>query len=123
LPHDAGPPPPPPGTCADGAYSEVEPNDLATQANPLLLGTTCGTLEVGSDVDWFTFDLGAAGATATIAFQSDGDAYMAIAGLGSNGSYVGKAGFSTTFKGTGQFYVRIYSPGAVQQSYAVIRSQ
>jgi len=77
---------------------------------------------VGSDVDWFAFDLGAGG-TATIAFEADADAYMAIAGLGSNGSYSGKSGFETTFQGDGMFYVRIYSFDTIAQSYRIVRTR
>jgi hypothetical protein len=113
--------PAPPGDCAPGATSEVEPNDQAIQGTQLEAGTTaCGTLIVGSDVDWFQFNLGEGGKT-TISFVTDGDAYVAIAGLGNNGTYSGRNNFKTSFEGNGAFYVRIYSPETKPQAYRISR--
>ncbi len=109
-------PPPQPGGCV----AEVEPNDQAVEGIQLTAGmTACGELIVGSDVDWYQFNLGQGGTT-TIAFVTDGDAYVAIAGL-NGGSYVGTNDFKTTFQGSGAFYVRIYSPNTKAQAYRITR--
>lgn len=108
--------PPPQGDCV----AEIEPNDQAVEGNQLAVGmTSCGNLVVGSDVDWLQFNLGQGGTT-TIGFVTDGDAYVAIAGL-NGGSYVGTNNFKTTFQGSGAFYVRIYSPNTKPQAYRITR--
>lgn len=114
---DAGakPPPSPSGDCV---YGELEPNDQAQQANDLVTGSTCGQLVVGSDVDWYLFDMGGGG-TVTISFQAEADAYIAMVGIVKSDSYTGKAGSRIQFYGEGKYYVRIYSFGTVAQGYQI----
>lgn len=63
--------PPPPVACS-GA-KEAEPNDDSNSPNALI-GTSCGSLVTGADVDWYTWTVASSGVVYEVALSASADA-------------------------------------------------
>ena len=112
------PPPPPPAGCSGTA--ESEPNDASNAANALV-GTRCGSLSSGSDLDWYAWSVASAGVAYDVSLTTAGDADVLM--WKSTGSgWVKLANTSTTriaatSSGSGNYVVAVRSAGGSPQTY------
>jgi hypothetical protein len=118
---DAGTASPPSGACP---VNETEPNDSYRQAGALDVAT-CGQLSSGSDQDWFTFTLGAAGIAYDVRVSAATDAEVRMWKL-VNGSYQRVANTSPTelahtSSAPGTYVVAVFSPSGQTGGYTIAR--
>lgn len=114
------PPPPPPAPAGCSGTAESEPNDASNAANALV-GTRCGSLSSGSDLDWYAWSVASAGVAYDVSLTTAGDADVLM--WKSTGSgWVKIANTSTTriaatSSGSGNYVVAVRSAGGSPQTY------
>jgi hypothetical protein len=97
---------------------EVEPNGLRALADPLPVGTMCGSIYRPGDIDKFYFDLGGGGRL-RIRFEAQGDAYLFMEGNGV--SLESGSGASYDFQSAGEWEIDVRSPSGREQTYRLVR--
>jgi hypothetical protein len=111
--------PPAPGDCAS---SEAEPNDESSSPNAL--GTkTCGSLGSGADVDWYSWEIGAANVPYEVSLTTTGDADIVMwknSGAGwKQITNTSPTRFAASSSGAGKYVVAVRSSGNATQSYTL----
>jgi hypothetical protein len=102
--------------------SESEPNDESTAPNPLG-AKTCGALSTGDDVDWFSWEVNAAGVAYDVSLYAAGDADILMWKNSGNGwsriQNTSPTHFAATSNGAGRYLVAVRSSGEKAQSYTL----
>lgn len=104
-----------------GGGQEVEPNNTYQQTNPLNASMT-GNL-TGSDQDWFTWTVGAAGVAYDLKLASSGNGRIQMWKL-VNGTYhqtpnTSPTQIAQTSTGPGKYFIAVFSDNASSQSYTL----
>ncbi|HVJ94120.1 MAG TPA: trypsin-like serine protease [Labilithrix sp.] len=108
----------------DGACSsnESEPNDTYSSPDPLGVAT-CGKLEAGGDVDWFTWEVGGAGVAYEISLAAAGDADILMWKRTSGGwaqiTNTTPTKIAASSSGAGEYVVAVRSVSQKAQSYTL----